>query len=48
MGEDNVLFSTDYPFESAQIAADFIEAAPLSESLRAKICYQNAKRVLKL
>jgi 2,3-dihydroxybenzoate decarboxylase len=48
LGVDNVLFSTDYPFESALIAADFIEQAPLSDEDRAKICYQNAQRLLKL
>ncbi|MBI2810448.1 MAG: amidohydrolase [Candidatus Melainabacteria bacterium] len=48
LGADNVLFSTDYPFESTQIAADFIEKAPLSEDVRKKICYQNAQRLLKL
>lgn len=48
LGADNVLFSTDYPFESVPIAADFIEKAPLSEEVRKKICYQNAERLLKL
>ncbi len=48
IGADNVLFSTDYPFESALVAADFIEKAPLSEDVRKKICYQNAERLLKL
>lgn len=48
IGADNVLFSTDYPFESAQIAADFIEKASISEDVRKKICYQNAERLLKL
>ncbi len=48
IGADNVLFSTDYPFESAQIAADFIEKASVSEDVRKKICYQNAERLLKL
>lgn len=48
LGEDNVLFSTDYPFEDARIAADFIENAPISEAVRAKICQQNAQRLFNL
>jgi 2,3-dihydroxybenzoate decarboxylase len=47
MGIDNVLFSTDYPYEDAQIAADWIDAAPLTDEERAKVCYANARRILK-
>jgi predicted TIM-barrel fold metal-dependent hydrolase len=48
LGEDNVMFSVDYPYEDSQIAADFIEAAPISEAVRAKVCHGNAQRVLRL
>ncbi|MEP9354108.1 amidohydrolase family protein [Xanthobacter sp. KR7-65] len=48
MGEDNVMFSVDYPYEDTAIAAAFIEAAPLSSAVRAKVCYGNAERILKL
>jgi 2,3-dihydroxybenzoate decarboxylase len=48
LGEDNLLFSVDYPYESSQIAADFIDAAPISEATRAKICHENARRILKI
>ncbi|MBS1988870.1 MAG: amidohydrolase [Cyanobacteria bacterium SZAS LIN-3] len=48
LGDDNVLFSIDYPYESTAIAADFINNAPVSETTRAKICHENARRVLKL
>ncbi len=48
MGEDRVMFSVDYPFEDSQTAADFIDTAPLSEEVRAKICHGNARRILKL
>lgn len=48
LGDDNVLFSVDYPYESSKIAADFIENAPITDETRAKICYKNAQRVLKL
>jgi 2,3-dihydroxybenzoate decarboxylase len=43
-----VLCSTDYPFESVPLASDFIEKAAISESDRAKICYKNAERLLKI
>ena len=31
LGEDGVMFSVDYPYESCEVAADFIETAPVSE-----------------
>jgi len=46
MGEDNVMFSVDYPYENSQVAATFIESAPISEAVRAKVCHGNAKRIL--
>jgi 2,3-dihydroxybenzoate decarboxylase len=48
LGEDNVMFSVDYPYEDSSIAADFIETAPISESVRAKVCHRNAQRLLHL
>ncbi len=48
LGEDNVMFSVDYPYEDSQIAADFIDSAPISDETRAKVCHGNAKRILKL
>jgi 2,3-dihydroxybenzoate decarboxylase len=48
LGEDNVLFSVDYPYEDSATAATFIDGAPLSDALRVKICRGNARRVLRL
>lgn len=48
MGEDNVLFSIDYPFEKTDVAAQFIEKAAITESQRNKIAYGNATRILHL
>jgi 2,3-dihydroxybenzoate decarboxylase len=42
------MFATDYPFESAQEAAEFIDDAPLADQARADICYSNAARLLGL
>jgi 2,3-dihydroxybenzoate decarboxylase len=48
LGEDNVMFSVDYPYESSEVAAQFIQKAPITEKVREKICYLNAKRILKI
>lgn len=48
LGEDRVMFSVDYPYESSEVAAQFIEQAPISDGIRKKIYYKNAQTVLKL
>ena len=48
LGDDNVMFSVDYPYEDPQVAAAFIESAPIGEDVRAKVCYGNAERLLHL
>lgn len=48
MGSDAVMFSVDYPYESATVAADFIEKAPITEEIREKVCHRNAEQLLKL
>lgn len=48
MGAEAVLFSVDYPYESTELAADFIEAAPMDDKTRELVCYGNAARLFKL
>lgn len=48
MGDHAVMFSTDYPYEDIQLAADWIENAAISEAQRIKVCRSNAQRVLRL
>jgi 2,3-dihydroxybenzoate decarboxylase len=48
LGEDRVMFSVDYPLEDSAVAARFIESAPVAEAVRAKICWDNAARVLRI
>ena len=48
LGEERVMFSVDYPYESSKIAAQFIEQESIDETVLEKICYKNAKRILKL
>jgi 2,3-dihydroxybenzoate decarboxylase len=42
------LFSVDYPYEDSQVAAEFIDGAPISDDVRAGICRGNAQRLLRL
>ncbi len=48
LGEDNVMFSVDYPYEDTAAAVTFIETAPLTQTVKEKVCYLNAQRILKL
>lgn len=48
LGEERVMFSVDYPYESSTIAAQFIEQASISKKVMEKICYQNAYNILNL
>lgn len=48
LGADRVLFAVDFPYEPNRTGAAFIEAAPLSEEEKQKICYLNAERWLHL
>ena len=48
MGESNVMFSVDYPFEKTELAAQFIDDARISEPERIKVASGNAKRILHL
>jgi 2,3-dihydroxybenzoate decarboxylase len=48
LGEEAVMFSVDYPYESSAIAADFIESAPISDTARQRVCFDNAARLLKI
>ena len=36
------------PYESSDVAAQFIEQAPLSKTIREKVCHKNAETILKL
>ncbi len=48
MGAEAVMFSVDYPYESTEVAASFIESAPLDDATRQLVCHGNAARILKL
>jgi 2,3-dihydroxybenzoate decarboxylase len=48
IGAEHILFGTDYPFETIEEAAKFLDNAPISESDREKISYRNAEKLLHL
>jgi 2,3-dihydroxybenzoate decarboxylase len=48
LGPDRVMFAADYPFDSMDEAAHFIDGAPISDPVRNDICFNNAARLLKL
>jgi 2,3-dihydroxybenzoate decarboxylase len=48
IGADRILFSTDWPFENIDHAADWFDAASISEADREKIGRTNARRLFKL
>jgi 2,3-dihydroxybenzoate decarboxylase len=47
LGRDHVMFSSDYPFDSAG-AAEFMDAVPMDEGLRADVARNNAAKLLAL
>jgi 2,3-dihydroxybenzoate decarboxylase len=48
LGEDNVMYSVDYPFESMTEAAGWLDPAELDAKVRAKIEHQNAQALVNL
>lgn len=48
LGPDRVMFAVDYPFESAEEAAHFIDGAALDAQVRSDICFNNAARYFRL
>ncbi|MCZ6763380.1 MAG: amidohydrolase family protein [Alphaproteobacteria bacterium] len=48
IGADRILFSTDWPFENIDHAADWFDAVPIAERDREKIGRANAARLFKL
>lgn len=48
LGHDRVMFSADYPFESADEAAHFMDTVALADNVRADIAFGNAAKLLRL
>ena len=48
LGHERVMFAADYPFESVEEAAHFIDGVALDDQVRSDICFNTAARLLKL
>ena len=48
MGNNSVMFSTDYPYEDVRVAGNWINSAPITDEVRRKVCWDNAARILKI
>lgn len=48
LGSEHVMFAADYPFESAEEAAAFIDGAPIAGDVRQAVCFDNAAKLLRL
>jgi 2,3-dihydroxybenzoate decarboxylase len=48
LGHDRIMFATDYPFEPLDEASEFIDHAAVAEDVRADICLNTARRLLRL
>ncbi len=46
LGAERILFAVDYPYESSEEGARFIDNAPISEADKVKICHANAESLL--
>jgi 5-carboxyvanillate decarboxylase len=45
LGEDNVMWAIDYPYQPSAPAVAWMDAAPVSEATRAKLYHGNAERI---
>jgi 2,3-dihydroxybenzoate decarboxylase len=48
IGADRIMFSADYPYESSNESAAFIEKVPISDTDKMKIMYLNAEKLFKI
>jgi 5-carboxyvanillate decarboxylase len=48
LGSERIMFAVDYPMEKNEPAVQFIEAAPICQADKEKICHLNAEKLLKL
>lgn len=48
LGADRIMFAADYPFESSETAASFIDEVAIEERVREAVCAGNARRIFGL
>jgi 5-carboxyvanillate decarboxylase len=48
LGPDNIMWAIDYPYQDSREAVEFMNRAPITEEVRAKIFHRNAERVFRI
>ncbi len=48
LGADRLLFAVDYPYEANKEALQFMDAAPICDSDKEKICHITAEKIFGL
>jgi 5-carboxyvanillate decarboxylase len=48
LGEDNVMWAIDYPYQPTAPAVTWMDSAPVSEETRAKLYHTNAERIFRI
>jgi predicted TIM-barrel fold metal-dependent hydrolase len=48
LGPERILFAVDYPYESSEEGARFVESLPIRDADKEKICHSNAETLLAL
>jgi 5-carboxyvanillate decarboxylase len=48
LGADSIFFAVDYPFESSEVAVQFMDSVPISDSDKEKIYHINAEKLFSL
>jgi predicted TIM-barrel fold metal-dependent hydrolase len=48
VGTDRIMFSTDYPYRSMDVANTFLQQLPVSSADKERIAHGNAERLLRM
>jgi 2,3-dihydroxybenzoate decarboxylase/5-carboxyvanillate decarboxylase len=48
LGEDNIVWAIDYPYQPTAPAVAWMDAAPVSDEVRAKLYHGNAERIFRI
>jgi 2,3-dihydroxybenzoate decarboxylase/5-carboxyvanillate decarboxylase len=48
LGDDNVMWAIDYPYQPSAPAVQWMDDAPVSEEVRAKLYHKNAERIFRI
>jgi 2,3-dihydroxybenzoate decarboxylase/5-carboxyvanillate decarboxylase len=48
LGDDNVMWAIDYPYQPMESAVRFMEAAPISDLVKAKVFGETAARIFQI